>query len=45
MVSIKCVDDKGTFQGEIAAATDLEITLTKVFCDGVPCQIPKITVR
>lgn len=45
MVSIKCVGDRGTFQGEIIAATNSEITLTKAFCDGIPCENSNITVR
>lgn len=45
MVSIKCVDDRGTLQGEIIAASDYQITLTKVFCDGIPCETSEITVR
>lgn len=45
MVSIRCCEDKGTFQGEIIAASDFEITLRKAFCDGIPCDTPEITVR
>lgn len=45
MVSIKCMDDRGTYQGEIIAATNSEITLTKAFCDGIPCETPEITVK
>lgn len=45
MVSIKCVDNKGTLQGEIIAATDSEITLTKAFRDGIPCESLEAIVR
>lgn len=45
MVSIKLVNDGGTYQGEITVATDEKITLTKAFCDGIPCESPEVTVR
>lgn len=45
MVSIECANDKGIYQGEITAATNTEITLTKAFCDGIPYKTPEITVR
>ncbi|XP_030748209.1 enhancer of mRNA-decapping protein 3 [Sitophilus oryzae] len=38
MVSIKCVDDLGTYQGEISEADPFKITLTKAFCNGFPCD-------
>ncbi|XP_066144739.1 enhancer of mRNA-decapping protein 3 isoform X2 [Euwallacea fornicatus] len=38
MVSIKCCEELGTFQGEICEANQNKITLTKAFCDGFPCQ-------
>ncbi|CAG9862579.1 unnamed protein product [Phyllotreta striolata] len=37
MVSIKCTDDLGAYQGEILSATSSIITLTKAFCNGFPC--------
>ncbi|XP_018327835.1 enhancer of mRNA-decapping protein 3 [Agrilus planipennis] len=43
MVSIESV--KGTYQGEIVAATGSEITVTKAFCDGIPCDLPAVTIR
>lgn len=42
MVSIEC--SKGTYQGEISAATNSVITLAKAFCDGIPCESPEINV-
>ncbi|KAJ8925493.1 hypothetical protein NQ315_009331 [Exocentrus adspersus] len=45
MVSIKCTDDIGTFQGEILAATNSEITLTKAFCNGFPCSENEVKIR
>lgn len=40
MVSIKCADDLGTFQGEIIDANLNKITLSKAFCEGFPCDGP-----
>lgn len=40
MVSIKCADDLGTFQGEISEANKYKLTLIKAFCDGFPCDGP-----
>lgn len=45
MVSIKCIDDVGTFQGEILTATNSEITLTKAFCNGFPCSETEVKIR
>lgn len=46
MVSVECAgDDKGTYQGEIIAATNFSITLTKAFCDGIPCDTEKVVIR
>nr|CAI5824480.1 unnamed protein product [Callosobruchus analis] len=45
MVSIKCGDDLGTFQGEIQSATNYEITLTKAFCNGFPCEDNEVKIR
>lgn len=44
-VSIKCVDDMGTYQGEIVTATNSEIVLTKAFCNGFPCERNEITIK
>ncbi|CAG9766296.1 unnamed protein product [Ceutorhynchus assimilis] len=40
MVSIKCSGELGNYQGEILDANPDRITLTKAFCDGLPCQTP-----
>lgn len=45
MVSIKCTDDLGTFQGEILSATNTEIILTKAFCNGFPCLESEVKIR
>ncbi|XP_066598209.1 enhancer of mRNA-decapping protein 3 [Prorops nasuta] len=37
-VSIKCVDDLGTYQGKIMELNKNSVTLSKVFCNGVPCS-------
>lgn len=40
LVSIKCIDASGTvtYQGEIESATNSFITLSKAFCNGIPCS-------
>lgn len=45
MVSVECAHNKGTYQGEIIAATNSIITLTKAFCDGIPCDTENIYIR
>lgn len=45
MVSIKCADDLGTYQGEINSATNSFITLKKAFCNGLPCNQDEIKIR
>lgn len=45
MVSIKCTDDVGTYQGEISEATSSKITLQKAFCDGFPCAHGPVQIR
>lgn len=40
MVSIKCGDELGTYQGEISDAKQDKIIITKAFCDGFPCEGP-----
>lgn len=45
LVSIKCADDIGTFQGEIISASASAIILTKVFCNGFPCDQNEIKIR
>lgn len=45
MVSVECTNNKGTYQGEIISATNSTITLTKAFCDGIPCDTEKVNIR
>lgn len=45
MVSIKCCEDLGTFQGEIVSATNSIITLTKAFCNGFPCDRSEVHIK
>lgn len=45
MVSIKCLDDLGTFQGEIISASNTEITLSKAFCNGFPCETNEVKIK
>lgn len=45
MVSIKCLGDMGTYQGEIVAATKFEIVLTKAFCNGFPCERNEVEIK
>lgn len=45
MVSVKCKDDVGTYQGEIKSATNSRITLTKAFCNGFPCTENEVNIR
>ena len=35
-VSVKCVEDVGTYQGQIVDLTKDYVTLSKAFCNGVP---------
>ncbi|XP_050500328.1 enhancer of mRNA-decapping protein 3 [Diabrotica virgifera virgifera] len=44
MVSIKCSNDS-TYQGEILTATTTNITLTKAFCNGFPCERNEVKIR
>lgn len=44
MVSIE-TEDKGTYQGEISAATGTEIILSKPFCNGIPCLSAETTIK
>ncbi|XP_023017096.1 enhancer of mRNA-decapping protein 3 [Leptinotarsa decemlineata] len=45
MVSIRCANNLGTFQGEILSATNSVITLTKAFCEGFPCKESEVQIR
>ncbi|XP_076267251.1 enhancer of mRNA-decapping protein 3 [Rhynchophorus ferrugineus] len=38
MVSIKCINNLGNYQGEISDADLYKITLRKAFCNGIPCE-------
>lgn len=44
-VSIKCIDDLGSYQGQIIALNDQTVTLAKAFCNGVPHNSPHVTLR
>ncbi|XP_011494028.1 PREDICTED: enhancer of mRNA-decapping protein 3 isoform X2 [Ceratosolen solmsi marchali] len=44
-VSIKCIDDLGSYQGEIIALTDELVTLTRVFWNGKPYSSPTVRLR
>lgn len=44
MVSMRCNDDKGVYQGTIKDATNHTITITKPFCNGIPCDTDDITL-
>ncbi|KAL7293677.1 enhancer of mRNA-decapping protein 3 [Trichogramma pretiosum] len=46
-VSIKCTEDLGnsSYQGQIIALNDQIVTLAKAFCNGVPCDSPRVTIR
>lgn len=45
MVSIKCIDNMGTYQGEIVSATNSDIVLTKAFCNGFPCERTEVIIK
>lgn len=45
MVSIKCLDNMGTYQGEIISATNSKIVLTKAFCNGFPCERNEVEIK
>lgn len=44
MVSVKCIGDVGTYQGEILSATNSQIILTKAFCNGFPCDESEVKI-
>ncbi|XP_003428062.1 enhancer of mRNA-decapping protein 3 [Nasonia vitripennis] len=44
-VSIKCVDDLGSYQGQIVALNGQSVTLAKAFCNGVPHSSSHVTLR
>ncbi|XP_034942378.1 enhancer of mRNA-decapping protein 3 [Chelonus insularis] len=45
MVSIKCTDDLGTFQGQIVNFNRQTVTITKAFKDGVPHPSQQVTIN
>jgi len=46
-VSVTCRNDLGSYQGQICNLDPKEqtITLQKAFKNGMPCQVPKVTLR
>jgi hypothetical protein len=46
-VSITCRNDLGSYQGQICNVDPKEqtITLKKAFKNGIPCQVPQVTLR
>jgi len=46
-VSITCRNDLGSYQGQICNVDPKEQTLTlkKAFKNGIPCQVPQVTLR
>ncbi|XP_015124971.1 enhancer of mRNA-decapping protein 3 [Diachasma alloeum] len=45
MVSIKCVDDLGTYQGQISDFNRQTVTISKAFRDGVPHPSPQVVIN
>jgi hypothetical protein len=46
-VSVTCRNDLGAYQGQICNVDSKEqnITLKKAFKNGIPCQVPQVTLR
>ncbi|XP_032673525.1 enhancer of mRNA-decapping protein 3 isoform X1 [Odontomachus brunneus] len=46
-VSVKCIDDLGTYQGKIIDLNKNSLTLAKAFCNGIPhsSSIVKLSVK
>lgn len=46
-VSIHCANNRGIFQGTIAAANPAHLTLVRAFCNGLPVATPRteITIK
>lgn len=44
-VSITCVEEIGTYQGQIVDFNDQKVILTKAFCNGVPHSSPRVTIK
>ncbi|XP_011299816.1 enhancer of mRNA-decapping protein 3 [Fopius arisanus] len=45
MVSIKCVDDLGTYQGQISDLNRETVTISKAFRDGVPYPSSQVIIN
>lgn len=45
MVSIKCVDDLGTYQGQITNFNRETVTISKAFKDGIPHSSQQVTIK
>ncbi|XP_044576978.1 enhancer of mRNA-decapping protein 3 isoform X2 [Cotesia glomerata] len=45
MVSIKCVDDLGTYQGQIINFNRQTVTISKAFKDGIPHSSQQVTIN
>ncbi|KAK0168408.1 hypothetical protein PV327_002211 [Microctonus hyperodae] len=45
MVSIKCVDDLGTFQGQIVDFNRQTVTISKAFKNGMPHSSQQVTIN
>ncbi|CAK9826207.1 Enhancer of mRNA-decapping protein 3 [Anthophora retusa] len=43
-VSVKCVEEVGTYQGQIADLNKDYVTLSKAFCNGVPHTSPLVVI-
>lgn len=44
-VSVKCVEDVGTYQGQIVDLNKDYVTLSKAFCNGVPHSSSIVVLR
>lgn len=44
-VSVKCADAIGTYQGQIVDLNKDFVTLSKVFCNGVPHTSSEVILR
>ncbi|KOC61263.1 Enhancer of mRNA-decapping protein 3 [Habropoda laboriosa] len=43
-VSVKCIEEVGTYQGQIADLNKDYVTLSKAFCNGVPHTSPVVVI-
>lgn len=44
-VSVKCIDDLGTYQGKIIDLNKNSLTLAKAFCNGIPYSSSFVKLR